>query len=138
MPEFDVNPADELQAAASGRVRETLYASEAMLRVRLMRPPAGPAAEGSEPLVAGPAEARDGVDGYFEGFAKASRHVADDVATPGVDEGAVGERQSDLYRQMAATHRAVFGTPAPRSAARVPAVAASPRGRLPTPPVLRR
>ncbi len=147
----DPNPVDDLQTSVTTRLRDALYASEAMLRHRAMRPdrpdarttppeelpdlsapipdrprPAPNPIDRDFPDLAGAttAPAADGSDpqaAHLEGLALQTRGAADDVTTPTVDEAALGDQDFDQYRTMAAAHRATFPAPDPASPARVPA-----------------
>lgn len=113
---YDPNPVDDLHASVTGRLRDALYASEAMLRSRAMRPAVDSAALTDRPA----ATLVDPQAAHLEGHALAARGTPDDPVTPTVDEAVQGDRQSDVYRQMAATHRATFPPPDSGSPGRVP------------------
>lgn len=118
------NPVDDLHTSVTGRIRDALYASEAMLRSRAMRPPKPGPVDDTSPTPVPTSTAAPPADhqaAHLEGLALQARGEADDVTTLNIDEANLGDQDFDQYRQMAATHRATFPAPDPASPARVPA-----------------
>ena len=123
----DPNPIDDLHTAIAGRLRDALYASETMLRNRLMRPIPPPtptmiAEPSSGTRASTSSAASESVNPHaehLEGHALRARGASDDPATLTVDEAVQGDQQWDVYWQMAASHRATFPRVGPGSSSRV-------------------